>query len=341
MYDPSGLYVDPLLSGFSVGFEPQQLYGSQLFPMTPVRTKSARYRVFDRSHWLIYPARREPGTEANTVVGRKWSEDTYKTVEKSLQSDVVWEEREQLNSLGGLATADEGVNLDIDPDADALDTVLTSLYLDHEKRVADTIRNAANYAANHKITLAGASRWNDYTYVTPGIVESVVSNPTANIKTACHRVYLDTGRWPNTFIIPSDALGVIEGHPRVVDRYKNFALSDPEAWKQLLNVPYPENFFIVDSKYNTADNIDAAESIASFWGQDAWIGLVDPQPGQRTMTFGKTFVHPYEGFGDMPVEKWTEIKRKTDVVRCSWRWDLKIVSALAGYLFTTAVDAVV
>jgi hypothetical protein len=340
MYDPRGLYVDPLLSGFSVGWQPQQLYGSKLFPMTPVKSQSARYRVFDRSHWLIYPARREPGTEANTVVGRKWSEDQYKTVEKSLQSDVFWEEREQLNSLGGLGAADEGVGLEIDPDADALDTVMTSLFLDHEKRVADTLRLATNYASNHKVTLAGNTKWSDYTYVTPGLPESIVSNPIGDIKTAVMRIYLDTGRWPNTFIIPADALGVIEGHPRVVDRYKNFALTDPEAWKKILNVPYPENFFVVDSKYNTASSIDAAESIASFWGQDAWIGLVDPTPGQRTMTFGKTFVYPYEGFGEMPVEKWSEIKRKTDVVRCSWRWDLKIVSALAGYLFINAVAPV-
>lgn len=335
MYDPSGLYYDPLLSSFSVGYQPQQLYGAKLFPVTPVNTKSGRYRVFDRSHWLIYPSRREPGTEANTVRGRKWSEDTFKTKEHSLQADVHWEEAEQLNSLGGLATADEGVNLDIDPERDALDTVLTSLWLEHEKNVADTIRNAANYAANHKTTLAGAARWDDYTGGT-----SSTSDPVANIKTAVMRIYLDTGRWPNTFIIPSDALGVIEGHPRVVDRFKNFSLTDPEAWKKLLNVPAPENFFIVDSKYNTADNIDAAESIASFWGQDAWIGLVDPTPGQKTKTFAKTFLQPYAGFGQMPTEKWSEVQRKTDVVRASWRWDTKIVSAEAGYLFVTAVNAV-
>jgi len=76
MYDPSGLYVDPILSGFSVGYQDQQLYGHRLAPETPVSALSGRYRVFDRSNWLIFPDTRAPGTVANEVVGRKWSEDT-------------------------------------------------------------------------------------------------------------------------------------------------------------------------------------------------------------------------------------------------------------------------
>jgi hypothetical protein len=335
MYDPSGLYVDPILSGFSVGYQDQQLYGHRLAPETPVSALSGRYRVFDRSNWLIFPDTRAPGTVANEVVGRKWSEDTYKVAEHALQSPIFDEEREVLAADGALTADENAGDLDISPERDATELITRSILLKHEKLVADTFRNTANYAGNHAVTLSGASRWDDYTGGT-----SSTSDPVANIKTAVMRVRLDTGRWPNTVIFPMDALGVVEGHPRVVDRFKNFALTNPEAWKQLLNVPAPENFFIVDSVYNAAQNINATESITSFWGQDVWIGIVDPQPGQRTKTFAKTFAKAYAG-GMRPTEKWREEPRKADVVRTSYRYDVKIVSATAGYIIKTAVNALV
>src|SRR5512134_2209568 len=106
MYDPGTLYVDPILTDFSVGYEDQTLFGERIMPLTPVRTQSGKYRVFDRSSWLIYPDRREPGTVANEIRGAKWSEDTFFTKEHSLQAPVHDEEDQQLNSLGGFANAD-------------------------------------------------------------------------------------------------------------------------------------------------------------------------------------------------------------------------------------------
>lgn len=339
MYDPSSLYTDPILTNFSVGYQDQTLYGMRLFPETPVRTQSGRYRVYDRSDWLIHRSRREPLTVANEVGAKKWSEDTFATKEHSLQSAIGDEERKELNSQGGLAQAVFGGDLQIDPERDATEYVTRSLMLEHEKKVADTIRNTANYAANHKTTLVGATQWSDYT----GGVSST-SDPVANLRTAFQRIYLDTGRWPNTMIMPFDAVGVVENHPRVVARFQYTSLADPNAWKTLLGFPPSVtadfNVFVVDSKYNAADNIDDTESITSFWGQDVWLGIVDPTPGQRTKTFGKTFSEVYESGDVRPTDRWREDNRRADLVRVSWKYDLKIVSATAGYLFTNAVAAV-
>lgn len=342
MYDPGQLYVDPILTNFSVGWADQTLYGLRLFPETPVRTQSGRYRVFDRSNWLIHRSRREPGTVANEVGAKKWSEDTFKTQEHSLQSPIYDEERQELNSQGGLANAVFGGDLQIDPEMDAVDYITGSIMREHEQKVATTIRNAANYAANHKLTLAGNTKWSDYTFVTAGDPYSVVSNPVANIKLAIQRIYLDTGRFPNTMIIPFDAVGIIENHPRVVGRYQYTNLYDPLAWKTILGIPEATqlNVFVVDSKYNSADNVDLAESITGFWGQDVWIGIVDDTPGMETMTFGKTFAQIYDDGSTRPSDRWREEDRKADLVRTSFKYDLKIVSALAGYLFTNAVAAI-
>src|SRR5215471_13195747 len=103
MYDPGALYTDPILTNLSVGFQDESLYGAELFPLTPVNTQSGFYRVFDRSDWLIFEDRREPGSVAREVSGRKWSTDTFFTKEHSLQSSVQDEENQQLNSQGGYA----------------------------------------------------------------------------------------------------------------------------------------------------------------------------------------------------------------------------------------------
>lgn len=340
-YDPGTLYVDPILTQLSVGYQDQSLYADRILPETPVNTQSGQYRVFDRSDWLIHKSRREPGTVANEVGARKYSLDTFKTQEHSLQSAIADEERQELMSQGGLADPVFGGDLQIDPEADATKYITRSILLEREKKTADLVRNAANYAANHKVTLAGSSRWDVYTFVTAGDPYSVVSNPVGDIKTAVMRIYNDTGRWPNTMIIPVDAVGIIENHPRVVTRYQYQTIFSADAWKTIIGIPSVEslNVFVVDSKVNTADNVDATESIASLWGQDVWIGIVDPTPGQKTMTFGKTFAQLYPDGTTRPTDRWREENRKSDLVRTSYKYDLKIVSALAGYLITTAVNA--
>jgi hypothetical protein len=144
-------------------------------------------------------------------------------------------------------------------------------------------------------------------------------------------------------IIPFDAVGVIENHPRVVSRYQYTSVYDAAAWRQIIGIPEAVadfNVFVVDSKINTADNVDATESIASLWGQDVWIGIVDQQPGMNQFTFGKTFARTYPNGTTRPTDRWREEPRKADLVRTSFNYDLKIVSALAGYLIQTAVAAI-
>lgn len=337
MYDPSGLYIDPILTNFAVGFKDQQLFANQLAPITRVNTASGRYRVFDRSDWLIYRSRREPGTAANEIRGRKWSEDEFSTQEHSLQAPIYDEENQQLQSMGGLANATFGGALSIDPERDATALVARSLLLERELKVSTNFRDSTNYPTNHVVTLAGASKFSDYTGGT-----SSTSDPVTVIKTAVQRLHIDTGLWPTDMIIPFDAVGVIEQHPRIVDRFKNWTLNINDAWKQLIGIPQGQDFTVttVDSKYNTADNIDADESIASFWGQDIWLGIIDPTDGIDVFTFAKTFAQIYPGGSIQPTERWYDIETKTTKVRESIKYDLKVVSGLAGYLIKNAVAAV-
>lgn len=334
MYDPGTLYVDPILTNFSVGYEDQTLYGDQIAPITEVRTKSGKYRKFDRSDWVTFPSRREPGTVANEVRGRKWFEDYFNVHEHSLQSPITDEERQELYSQGGLADPVFGGALQIEPERDATNLVTRSLLLEHEAQVSSVVRNVANYPDTNKIALAGAQQFDDYTEVSAGDVYSIVSDPVGIIRQATINIWTLTRRYPNTMVVPRMGVEWIENHPRLVERFKNFTLTEPDAFRKLTG--FEGKILLVDSLHNTADNIDAEEVIESFWGKDIWLGIVDPQPGILTQTFMKTFSQIYPDGSIRPTDRWREESRKSDIVRVSWKWDTKIVSPIAGYLIQTA-----
>jgi hypothetical protein len=332
MYDPGTLYSDPILTGFSVGYQDQALYGERIMPVTPVNTQSGRYRVFDRSNWLIFEAAREPGAVANEIVGAKWSEDMFFTREKSLQVPILDEERQQLNSQGGFADAVFGGPLQLDPELDATALATRSILLEHELKTSALVRDPANYAVGNKVTLAGAQQFDDYTN---GVTST--SNPVAVIMAAMRAVYAATGRYPNTMAVPALGMSYIENHPRIVDRFKNFTLAAEEAFRTLTG--FDGTILPVDSIYNAANHIDATPNMLSFWGKDIWLGLVDPAPGLNQFTFGKTFAQLYPDGSTRPTDRWREEPRKADIVRTSYKYDLKIVAAGAGYLITNAFSA--
>src|SRR5215831_16655254 len=259
MYDPSGLYIDPVLTNFSVGYPELNFYGLRLLPETPVRTQSGQYRVFGREHWLLTEDRREPGAVAHEIRGAKWSTDTFSTKEHSLQAPVHDEERQELTSQGGLANPVFGGDLQLDPEVDALALCNRDISLNHESKVSSLVRNTANYGANNKTTLSGASQWDNITYGSPGIPQTVTSDPVANIMTAMRAVYAATLRWPNTLVIPTQGITYIENHPRVIDRFKNFQLTNNDAFLALTG--FQGRVVQVDSLYNAANNLDATAAM--------------------------------------------------------------------------------
>jgi len=332
MYDPGTLYQDPILTDFSVGFKDQSLYGDRIFPVSPVRTQSGRYRVFDRSAWLVFESAREPGAVANEILGAKWSEDTFYTRERSLQVPIYDEERQQLTSQGGFANAVFGGAMQINPELDATTLATRSILLDLEAKVSTLVRDPTQYGASNKVALTGTQQWNDYTGGTTS-----TSNPVSDIMTGMRAVYAATLRYPNTLIIPAMGIQYIENHPRVVDRFKTFTLTMDNAFQLLTG--FQGTILAVDSVYNAANNIDATINVQSFWGKDVWLGIVDPTLGLNQFTFGKTFSQLYPDGSVRPVDRWREEPRKADLIRVSQKYDLKIVSAGAGYLIQTAFGA--
>lgn len=332
MYDPSQLYIDPILTNFATGYRDPQYFADVLAPQTRVATKSGQYRVFDRSNRIIYPDLRGPGTVANEIRGRKWSTDVFSVTQHSLQSPVLDEERRELASQGGLSNPVFGGALQINLEEDATALVVGSLQRKHELQVATAVGNPANYPTNNKITLSGTSQFNDYT----GGVTST-SDPVTVILNAVRQITNSIGLSPNVMVLPAQGSSYIENHPRVIDRFKTFTLTMDDAWRRLSGfdgqvIQIPVNSDV----YNTADNVEATESLARFWGKNIIIAYVDQSDGMNIQTFMKTFVYPQLGGATMPIDRWREEARKADLFRATWEYDIKIVNSAAGYLIQNA-----
>lgn len=328
-YDPGDMYIDPILTEFSVGYNPPMFAGLRMMPEAAMDTQSGLYRVFDRSSRVRFFSRREPGTVANEVRGGRWSEDNFKTVEHSLQAAVADEEWQQLNSRGGLANAN-GAGLDIDPERDATALINNSLLLEHEIAVADLLRDTASYPAGHTITLLAADQWDNYAGAT--------SNPITVWQAAARMIEGKIGVPPNKALIGSMGQSWLESHPDVVARFTNFSLTNPDAFRLLTG--FDGEFVVVgDDQYNDADIQDATETLVSAWGKDVILAYVKDDLSENDLSFGKTFAQRYPDGSTRPTDRWREEGRKSDLVRTSWKWDIKITSGIAGYLIKDAFSA--
>jgi hypothetical protein len=97
------------------------------------------------------------------------------------------------------------------------------------------------------------------------------------------------------------------------------------------------NVIVPDVQYNTAA-IGQPATLDYVWGDTVVIAYVPPAPGLKTPAFGYQFSrYP------LTVDRWREEVRKSDVVRCSWEYDLKLIGLdassklITGYLITNTI----
>jgi len=324
MYDPAGVNYDPILTNFSVGFQAPELIYSQVSPTVPVATQGGKYRVFDRSGWLIYNDRREPGAEAHEIQGGKWSEDTYWCVEHAIAAPVYDEELQNLG-VDRANPANAALFAGIEPLLDATEATTRAIELRLETELATLLRATGTYAGGHSTTLSGTSQWSDY---------SGTSDPISVVEAAIRTVYSKIYQVPNVMIIPWYVWSFLRNHPKIVDRIKYTAITAEDAFLQLTG--FKGKLLIPESVYNTADNVDATESVSEVWGKDVILARVDTTPQMKTKTLVKTFAQPYPSGQVRETDQWYEKNRRTTKVRTSMKYQLKIVSNVAGYVIKAA-----
>jgi hypothetical protein len=320
IYSPSGsgqVHVDQVLTNISIEWPGNKNFiGSTLFPAVRVRKQTDKYYIYDREMWKVEAIdTRTPGGVAHEIPGRKLSTDQYYVQEHALSHAVPDEVR-------------ENADMPLTPDADATELVTSRILLGREKAMKDMITTAANYHASNQATLVGTAQWSDY---------SGTSDPIANMRTAIrrlHAILFEDGSL--VAVIPWLVMSFLEDHPDIIERikYSERAVLTPEIVASVLGV---QRVIVPGVGYSTAGmGVDASSAnITYLWGKDVILAYVPATAGLRKMSTAYEFVQPYGGT-EQVVDRWREDPRKSDLVRCSRRYDLKLVGHEGDNLLITA-----
>lgn len=316
VYNPTGsanVHIDEALTQISVGWPTQGLAGAALFPSVTVRKQSDKYYVFGREGWLPEQDLRAPGTEANEITGAEVSLDTYYAQEHALQIAVTDEERENADSP-------------LSPDRDGTEIVTQKVMLGRERTFQLISTTAANYASGHSTTLVGTAQWSDYAN----------SDPISDLRTGKATIHSKIFVEPNVAVIPYQVMTKLEDHPDFLERikYSERAIFSPELLASVLGF---ERVIVPGVGYNSA-NLGQSPTIGYLWGKDVVMAYVPPSAGLKVPAYGYEFT-----WGRQAVDRWREERRKSDVIRVSRYYDVKLVAkdasggAIAGYLIKAAV----
>jgi hypothetical protein len=323
VWDPQlggNTHFDVVLSNISVAYPNEGMVGDVLFPTVNVRKQSDKYYLFGREGWGLDPGTdlRAPGTEATEIPGLAVSTDTYWAQEHSLQIAITDEERENVDSP-------------LAPDRDGTELVTGKVLLAREIAIKTMVTTTSNYAAGYSTTLSGTTQWSDY----------VNSNPISDFKVARDTIHAGLFIVPNLAIIPYQVMSKLEDHPDFIERikYVQRGVLNQEIIASLLGVP---RIIVPGMGYNSA-NPGQTASIGYMWGKDVVIAYVPPRAAPRQLAFGYEFNMGYGGNRPQIVERWRETNRKSDVIRVSRRYDLKMVTLnalgkqIAGYVIKAAI----
>jgi hypothetical protein len=194
----------------------------------------------------------------------------------------------------------------------------------------------SNYATGHSLTLSGTSQWSDYTN----------SDPIAAVRGAIRTIHSKIFMEPNVMVLPYYVYSILQDHPKLLARiqYAQKALITADLMAELFGI----DRIIVPGVGIGSGNPGQTMTVSYLWGKDVILAWVPPRPGQKIPAFGYEFVWSYGagqagGGRKQIIDRWREDPRKSDLIRCSRRYDLKMVGVdtlgktVAGYIFKAAV----
>lgn len=300
--------VDATLSNYARGYRNAELISHYLFPRVTVPERSMRALKFGKESFRMLNTRRAPGTERKRIQ-YGFAADPISLVQDSLEAVVP---REHQETAGGIP----GVNLA----QAALDVVLEAVDLGLEYEAATMARNAANYAASNKVTLAGTARW------TQG-----ASTPKADIKNAKEAIRRVTGRYPNTLVLGPNGANALTEHASIKDQFK-YTSADSITLDMLARALQVEKVIVGNAVYLPETAADTAPA-TDIWGDDAILAYVPGAANYQVPAYGYT----YELSGYPMVETpYFENRISSWVYGTTTERRPYIVGADAGFLFTNA-----
>src|SRR5918998_2164534 len=140
----SDVYVDPVLSNFSIAYQDNRYIADKIFPAISVDTPTGVYFVHDRSKFRAVNDYRAMGTRAQSVQ-TKMTQATYgPLVDHELESPVYWEL---------MKVAKDPLRLKMKATEDITQLSIINKEVDAYNKCADTA------VVTQTVALSGNDRW--------------------------------------------------------------------------------------------------------------------------------------------------------------------------------------
>ncbi len=282
MLTPSAVRViNPILSTYVQGYRQANLVGDTLFPRVPVEVSGGQILEFGKEAFKTYNRRRAPGAGTKRIqfgyMGRPFA-----LVNDALEAPVPREYMRDAKVMPGIDLGTRAVRL-----------VMNSLLLGLEIDQAALALDANQYDVNHKIALAGTSKWSD-----------VTSDPISQMDTYKEAIRTSTGIDPNTLVLGNPAFLALRTNPKIRDQFK-YTSADSITVEMLAKAFDIER--VVVGKAVTSDD---AGVISDIWGNNAVLAYVPAAPsGMEEPSYGYTYTmtgHPLveEAYYDNNAKSW-------------------------------------
>ena len=303
--------IHPVLTKMAIAYPQNGLVGSKLAPYVDVGDgeEDGTYFKFDKTNLRsTYEDIRALGTRAGTF-DWKVSTDTYHCEEHTLEKAIDWREFKKWKKYMDLAVTTQELTLEL-------------LLLNYEIRIADLFITTGTYAsAAYYSALAGGNMWDDF----------VNSDPEGDIEDAREQISLNAAE-SNTIAIPTTVWRVVRRHPAIR------ALMREQDSRQLTDDGFPRRLFGLNAVFPGAREITTmpgvAEAVSRVWAKNVWIGIVNPRPTKKTMSFAYTLRS-----GGLQAETYEDKPKKSDVIRVQHQVsDEKCVCNTAGFLYQTVIS---
>lgn len=252
--DAGARVIDPILTNVAQGYRNADLVGNALFPPVPVLTTGGQIIEFGKEAFFKYNLRRTPGGQVKRLQFG-YAGKPFALLQDSVEGQVPREHLRDAVQVPGINLGTRAVNT-------AMKVVQTSLEVDQ----AALATTAGNFDANHKVTLAGATKWS-----------AATGTPTADIDTARDAVRASIGVYPNVVLLSAVAFKAARDNPNVTARFQ----------------------------YTTAQSI-TAEMLANLWNvQKVIIGgaLTMTDAGVASDIWGNNAVVAYTNLGSQNMEE--------------------------------------
>lgn len=293
--------VDPILSTVVQGYRLPGLIGEALFPRVPVGVAGGKVLQFGKEAFQAYATQRAPGTSTKRVtfgyLGQPYALENH-----ALEAPLPREWLRDAKVVPGVDLGTRATNLTMRVNLKALEAQQAALAI-----------NAANYDANHKLTLSGGTKWS-----------AATGTPKADIEAAKEAIRATTGMRPNVLALSAVAFKALKENPNVIDRFKYVS-------KESITAEMIASLFDV-AKVVVGDDISAddAGNFTDTWGNNAILAYVPTVPStMEEPSYGYTYV--MEGHPLVEVPYW-DANAKSWIYGVSFERVPVLTGLLSGFL---------